>query len=181
MQLIKMEVGERIKLMLVFMLNHRTSNLQKSWLYGFERIEFTFCNPSTPSLAGGGRESSICKSTNNWLLLHSHYCIGPYISQRKWLSKTYALSQSFLQLPDRWLHMHLAGVWKMNTKCQKFITASSPVSPATCIEQRPQDQSLPLSPRFDERVFVTSICLLQNQILTCKEIPPLNSFTQCDF
>ena len=34
--------------------------------------------------------------------------------------------------------MHLVGVWKMNTKCQKFIIAPPPVSLDICTEQPPQ-------------------------------------------
>lgn len=50
---------------------------------------------------------------------------------------------------------------------QVLISTSSPVSADICIEQS-RDQLLSLillSPRFEQRVLVTAICVLQNQIL----------------
>ena len=171
--------------MLSSTLNHTTSDLQSWGLYGFERLSSLSAVPPLPLsqlflLEEVGKavfarvETVHCDFTVATVSGHTHLKGNDWVRLKLRLE----LVNCFFSFPLDDCTTHIAGAWKMNAKCQNFITAPPSVPPDLWIEQPPQDQSLPLSPRFDKRTFFASIGVHQNQILNQQWDKQRNSTTE---
>lgn len=117
-----------------------------------------------------GRKRRISRSTDGHLLFHCYYCIEPYVLNHAhlrgetWMKlKLSRAGNLTLRFPDRRLHVCIICANSKSKNCHTFII-TSPVSTDTWQNNHHKISLLLIliSPRFEQRVLVTAVCVLQN-------------------